>query len=69
VFVQDLQESFWGDFQGRTQETLKRLLEGDAEQQMGNYLALPNNPLSRSAAEPHYQHSSREASGKKSHWI
>ena len=26
-FVQDLQESFWGDFQGRTRETLQKLLE------------------------------------------
>ena len=34
VFVRDLQESFWGDFQGRTREMLKKLLESDAEQQM-----------------------------------
>ena len=40
AFVQDLQESFWGDFQGRTRETLKRLLEADAEQQMADYLGL-----------------------------
>jgi putative transposase len=39
-FVQDLQESFWGDFQGRTQELLKKLLESDAEQQMSEYLGL-----------------------------
>lgn len=32
--VQELQESFWGDFQGKTREVLKRLLETDAEQQM-----------------------------------
>ena len=30
-FVRDLQESFWGDFQGKTREVLKRLLEADAE--------------------------------------
>ena len=38
AFVQDLQESFWGDFQGRTREALKKLLETDAEQQMADYL-------------------------------
>jgi putative transposase len=40
IFVQDLQESFWGDFQGRTREMLKKLLETDAEQQMADYLGL-----------------------------
>ena len=40
LFVRDLQESFWGDFQGRTQEVLKKLLESDAEQQMADYLGL-----------------------------
>src|SRR5262250_1345498 len=40
VFVRDLQESFWGDFQGKTREVLKRLLETDAEQQMSEYLGL-----------------------------
>jgi putative transposase len=40
AFVQDLQESFWGDFQGRTREVLKKLLEADAEQQMADYLGL-----------------------------
>src|SRR5260370_4307769 len=40
VFVQDLQESFWGDFQGQTREMLKKLLETDAEQQMADYLGL-----------------------------
>src|SRR6266568_2045397 len=40
VFVRDLQESFWGDFQGRTREMLKKLLETDAEQQMADYLGL-----------------------------
>lgn len=39
-FVQELQESFWGDFQGQTREVLKRLLESDAEQQMAEYLGL-----------------------------
>ncbi len=36
VFVRDLQESFWGDFQGRTREMLKKLLETDAQQQMAD---------------------------------
>lgn len=40
VFVRDLQESFWGDFQGKTREVLKRLLETDAEQKMSEYLGL-----------------------------
>ena len=40
VFVQDVQESFWGDFQGRTREMLKKLLEADAEQQMAEHLGL-----------------------------
>ena len=40
VFVRDVQESFWGDFQGRTREALKKLLETDAEQQMADYLGL-----------------------------
>jgi putative transposase len=39
-FVRDLQESFWGDFQGKTRETLRRLLETDSEQQMATYLGL-----------------------------
>ncbi len=40
AFVQNLQESFWGDFQGQTRERLKELLEKDAEQQMAEYLGL-----------------------------
>lgn len=40
VFVQNLQESFWGDFQGRTREALQKLLEADSEQQMAEYLGL-----------------------------
>lgn len=39
-FVRDLQESFWGDFQGRTRQALKQLMEKDAEQQMAEYLGL-----------------------------
>ena len=39
-FVQDLRESFWGDFQGQTRQVLKRLLEADAEQRMAEYLGL-----------------------------
>lgn len=40
AFVQNLQESFWGDFQGRTREALQKLLEADSEQQMAEYLGL-----------------------------
>ena len=40
AFVRDLQESFWGDVQGRTRETLRKLLEADSEQQMAEYLGL-----------------------------
>ena len=40
AFVQNLQESFWGDFQGQTRRRLKELLEKDAEQQMVEYLGL-----------------------------
>jgi hypothetical protein len=40
VFVRDLQESFWDDFQGRTREALKNLLEADSQQQMVYYLEL-----------------------------
>lgn len=40
VFVRDLQESFWGDFQGQTRQMLKKLLETDAEQRMAEYLGL-----------------------------
>lgn len=40
VFVRDMQESFWGDFQEKTREVLKRLLETDAEQRMSEYLGL-----------------------------
>jgi putative transposase len=40
AFVQNLQESFWGDFQGQMRHRLKELLEKDAEQQMAEYLGL-----------------------------
>lgn len=40
AFVQDLRESFWGDFQGQTRAALKQLLEADSEQQMEEYLGL-----------------------------
>ena len=40
AFVRDLQESFWGDFQGRTRETLQKLLEADSQQQMAEHLGL-----------------------------
>ena len=39
-FVRDLQESFWGDFQGRTRETLQQMLQADSEQQMEDFLGL-----------------------------
>src|SRR3989441_4660617 len=39
-FVRNLQESFWGDFQGRTRRTLEELLRADSEQQMEEYLGL-----------------------------
>src|ERR1700680_2851441 len=39
-FVRDLQESFWGDLQGRTREALQKMLEADSEQQMADYLGL-----------------------------
>jgi hypothetical protein len=34
AFVQNPQESFWGDFQGQMRRRLKEVLEKDAEQQM-----------------------------------
>ena len=40
AFVRDVQESFWGDFQGRARETLQKLLEADSEQQMAEHLGL-----------------------------
>jgi len=39
-FVRNLQESFWGDFQGQTRKTLEELLGADSEQQMEEYLGL-----------------------------
>jgi putative transposase len=39
-FLADLKESFWGDLRGQTRQTLKTLLEVDAEQQMEEYLGL-----------------------------
>lgn len=39
-FVRNLQESFWGDFQGKTRRTLEELLAADSEQQMEEYLGL-----------------------------
>ena len=55
VFVRDLQESFWGDFQGRTREVLKKLLESDAEQQMADYLGLRWHERARSAPRVDYR--------------
>ena len=39
-FVANLQESFWGDLQGQTQQALKTMLEVDSEQRMEEYLGL-----------------------------
>jgi hypothetical protein len=39
-FVKELQESFWGDFQGQTRRALEALLKADSEQQMEAYLGL-----------------------------
>lgn len=39
-FVEDLQESFWGDFQGQTRKALEGILKADSEQQMERYLGL-----------------------------
>jgi putative transposase len=55
VFVRDLQESFWGDFQGQTREMLKKLLEADAQQQMANYLGLKWHERARAAARLDYR--------------
>jgi transposase-like protein len=48
AFVENLQESFWGDFQGQTRQRLKELLEKDAEQQMAEYLGLKWHERARS---------------------
>src|SRR5260370_121088 len=55
AFVQDLQESFWGDFQGQTREMLKKLLETDAEQQMADYLGLQWHERARPAERLDYR--------------
>src|SRR5438128_1494718 len=55
VFVRDLQESFWGDFQGRTREMLKKLLETDAEQQMADYLGLKWHERAKPAQRVDYR--------------
>lgn len=39
-FLTDLKESFWGDLRGQARQTLKTLLDVDAEQQMEEYLGL-----------------------------
>lgn len=38
--MEDLQESFRGDFRGRTRKALEAVLKADSEQQMGEYLGL-----------------------------
>src|SRR5262250_1853816 len=55
VFVRDLQESFWGDFQGKTREMLKKLLESDAEQQMADYLGLKWHERAKPAQRVDYR--------------
>ena len=55
AFVQDVQESFWGDFQGRTREMLKKLLEADAEQQMAEHLGLQWHERARPAKRVDYR--------------
>ncbi len=55
VFVRDLQESFWGDFQGRAREMLKKLLESDAEQQMADYLGLKWHERAKPAQRVDYR--------------
>jgi putative transposase len=55
VFVRDLQESFWGDFQGQTREMLKKLLEADAEQPMADYLGLKWHERARPAERLDYR--------------
>jgi putative transposase len=54
-FVQDLQESFWGDFQGQTRQALKELLEKDAEQQMADHLGLQWHERSKPAERVDYR--------------
>jgi putative transposase len=55
LFVRDLQESFWGDFQGKTREMLKKLLESDAEQQMAEYLGVKWHERVRPAERVDYR--------------
>src|ERR1700758_1913211 len=55
AFVQDVQESFWGDFQGKTREMLKKLLESDAEQQMAEYLGVKWHERVRPAERVDYR--------------
>lgn len=40
AYLEDLRESFWGGMKGQVQDTLKKLLEADSEQQMEQYLGL-----------------------------
>src|SRR5260370_11246466 len=55
VFVQDLQESFWGDFQGQTREMLKKVVEVDAEQERADYLGLKGHERARPAERLDYR--------------
>lgn len=55
AFVQNLQESFWGDFQGQTRQRLKELLEKDAEQQMADYLGLKWHERARRSERVDYR--------------
>lgn len=40
VYLEDMRESFWEGMKGQVQDTLKKLLEADSEQQMERYLGL-----------------------------
>src|SRR3989442_6618075 len=55
VLGRDLKESFWGNFQGRTGEMLKKLLETDAEQQMADYLGLKWHERAKPAQRVDYR--------------
>ncbi len=59
VYLQDVQEDFWGQIRWKTQLALQRLLEADSEQQMADYLGL--QPYER-APEPEHRLDSRNGS-------
>ena len=61
-FVQNLQESFWCDFQGQTRQRLKELLEKDAEQQMAEHLGLKWHGQTANRARGRKLHGPRHSS-------